>query len=179
MAFRPEPKSEFGRLAKYIKFLTQFPRATSIRPGNFYVYVYKFDKDNDFKVIKYWDLMPLIFAYEEYQSKDKNKMLRAINLHHSPVRPRQLWLAKAKKLMETKFETDSELTRIENWKPLFMMMKKIAKKTVRQYRKKRMVQVRRIPNDRVEEVIKYYARTYYGISIGRVEKDYLVFRWNK
>lgn len=173
---RDKPKSEFGQIGKYVKYLKQFPRAISILPGNFYSYFYQFDETLDFKIIKFWDLMPFTFIYENYTTKDRKKMSRGINLHHAPIHPRKLWLAQAKKLATANFENDSRLIRLAKWRTLYLMMKKLSKFSVRQYNIKSMRQVRIIPNDMVEQTLKYYARTYLGINIGRVEKDYLVFR---
>jgi len=178
MAFRPKPKSEFGVLAKYVKFIKDnFPRAKVIRPGEFYAYTYRFDKTQyPYSELKFWDVMPLVFVYELHKNKENEKMFRAINFHHAPVRPRQIWLNRTINLTGEAFERNKRLTRLASWQRLFVMMKKISKKTVRQYYLKRMIQPRHIPNDRVEEVIRYYARTYYGISISQVEAQYLIFR---
>ena len=176
MAYRPKPKSEFGQVAKYVKYLKQFPKATSILPGNFYVYIYMFDRTLDFNIIKFWDLIPLTFIYENYKTNDGVKMTRGINFHHVPIFPRKLWLSKAKQLVNEDFDRDSRLIRLAKWKRLYIMMKKLSKKSVRQYNLKSMRQVRRIPNNMIEETMNYYARTWYGINIGRVEKDYMVFR---
>ena len=178
MAFRPEPKKEFGNLSKYVKFLkSNFPVATTIRPGNFYAYTYRFDRKSEpYKVLKFWDVMPFTFVYELHRNKDNEKMYRGINFHHVPVRPRQIWLRKTINITGEAFEQNRKLIRLASWMRLFLMMKKLSRKSVRQYYIKRTLQPRLIPNDRVEEVIKYYAKTYYGIGISQVEAEYLLFR---
>jgi hypothetical protein len=174
--YRPTPKSEYGQIVKYVRFLKQFPKATSILPGNFYAYFYMFNKDQEYSVIKFWDLMPLTFAYENYKSKDNVLLMRGLNMHHAPIRPRQIWLARSKKLMGEGFDDNSRLLKIAKWRTLYLMMKKLSMVSVRQYNMKNMVQVRQIPNDRIDEALLYYSRTYYGINIGRIEKDYMIFR---
>jgi len=178
MAFRPKPKSEFGALTKYVKFIkTNFPVAQTIKPGNFYAYTYRFDKKSEpYNVLKFWDVMPFAFVYELHKNKENEKMFRAINFHHVPVRPRQLWLNRTVKITGEAFAENKRLHRLASWQRLYIMMKKISKKSVRQYYLKRMIQPRQIPNDRVEEVIKYYAKTYYGVSISQIEAQYLIFK---
>jgi len=174
---RPAPKSEFGQIAKYVRYLKQFPRATSIKKGEFYAYFYKFDETLPFKTIKFWDLMPFTFIYENYSTKDGTKMSRGLNFHFLPVHVRKIWLSRAVKLLnENDFEDDNRLIRLAKWRTLYLMLKKASKFSVRQYNMKNMVQVRRIPNDMVNQTMNYYARTYYGINIGTTEKRYLVFR---
>lgn len=174
--YRPKPKSHYGQVVKYVKHLKQFPRATRILPGNFYAYFYMFDRTLPYNEIKYWDLMPLSFIYETYKTKDGEKMARGINLHHSPVRPRQIWLSRAKNIVNEDFDRNSRLIRLTRWRLLYLMMRKLSLKSVRQYNMMNMRQIRQIPNDMIEETLKFYAKTWYGINIGRVEKDYLVFR---
>jgi len=177
MAFRPKPKNYYGQVVKYVRYIKQFPKANSILPGRMYAYFYMFDKDQDFNLIKFWDLMPLTFMYENYKTKDGVKMSRGLNLHHAPVRPRQIWLSRAKKIVnENDFQDNTRLIMLAKWRRLYLMMMKFSKKSVRQYNIKNMRQVRQIPNDMIEETLKFYARTWYGINIGRVEKDYLIFR---
>ena len=178
MAFRPQPKSEFGSLARYMNYLKQFPRVGQVRPGCFYVYVYDFDKENNpYSVYRYWDVLPLTFVYEIHAPK--KKMFRGINFHHAPVRPRQIWLARVRNLIEEDLKKGKRLVRISSWYILFNLMKKLSKKSVRSYRMDRVSRLRKIPNNEIENVLRYYGKTYYGIDISRVEKDYLVFRWSK
>ena len=174
--YRPTPKSEYGQIVKYVRFIKQFPKATAIHRGCFYSYFYMFDKDQDYSVIKFWDLMPLIFNYENYKTKDNVLMSRGINMHHSPIRPRQIWLARAKKLMGEGFQNDSRLVQIAKWRTLYLMMKKLSMISVRQYNMKNMVQVRQIPNDKIDEALLYYSRTFYGCGISQKEKAYLIYR---
>ena len=178
MAFRPQPASEFGRIAKYVKYLRQFPRAGQVKPGNFYAYVYDFDKETEpYRVIKFWDTMPFTFVYE--LNAPIKGMYRGINFHHVPVRPRQIWLARANQLVEEDMRANKRLVRLSRWYILFHMLKKLSKKSVRNYYMERTHKLRRIPNDAVAQAMRYYANTYYGINISNVEKEYLKFRWNK
>jgi len=178
MPIRPEPKSEFGNLARYVRFVKDnFPIAKVIRPGNFYVCVYRFNRKTEpYSVLKFYDIYPFIFVYELHKNKDKDKMFRGINFHHVPIRSRKLWLGRTKRLIGESFDENKRLIRLAAWQRLFVMMKKLSKASVRQYYLKRVVQPRLVPNDRVDELLNYYAKTYYGVSINQIEAQYLLFR---
>lgn len=176
MPLRPKPKSRYASISSYVKYLKQFPKANNIKIGRFYVYFYMFDKSQDFSIIKFYDLMPFSFIYDFYKTKDGRKFIRGLNFHHANMLSRFIWLSRVRNLVNEDFENNNRLIRLAKWNRLFLLMKKLSKKTVRQYNIENIREIREIPNNMVEETLRFYARTHYGISINKVESEYLVYR---
>lgn len=175
MAVKPDPQL-FGQVKNYVKILKTYRVNTDIKSGNFYSFIYKVDKSRDYNVIKFYDLMPLIFFFDVHP-KHKN-IIYGLNFHHLPLRARNLFLLRMKELMAENWDANKRLVRIAKFERLFIMFKKASKFAVRQYDLRNMRQIREIPNKDMENISQYYSKTHYGININNVEKNYLAYRWN-
>lgn len=164
----------FGSIRNYNEFLRSFPRMQRLFRGNFYAFTYDFDLNQRFEKIKYWDLVPLIFVTGRIKSK-KN-IIQGINFHHLPINIRLVYLNLIKKISTAEFENDRRLVRLAKYEALFKMFRKATKFGVRNYDMRNIKGLRKVPNSNIEEALRYYARTYYGINISNVEKNYLMFR---
>jgi len=172
MPAKPD-RATYGVLQRYIEHLKQFPRTRIMRPGYFYAFTYKIDRTLPYEKIKFYDLMPFVFSYDKYKDKGDNDMIRGLNFHHLPIAARQFWLDRVMEVSKEQINEDKRLLRLIRYQRLHFLYKKAANACTRHYRMNRIFAMRRIPNTAVEETLKFYARTYYGINIGIVEKNFI------
>ena len=138
--------------------------------GRFYTYNYLFDKSrHDYKVLKYWDVFPLVFVYEQ-----KGDNFFGLNFHHMGPRSRQIWMARARSFMGYLMEEDKRLIPLNDFQHLYMMFKK-STYGVRQYKKKRVRKLKRIPTESLDETMKFISNTYFGASVGAVLNNYKLY----
>ena len=157
-------------LNEYLEYVKNSnPRSARILTGRFYTYNYLFPKNQNFEKIKWYDRFPLVFVIE-----NRGKTFIGINFHHAPVLPRQIWLARVRKLTAL-LDKDRRMQTIAEWQRMFYMYKKISDFSVRQYRKDRVQDLRRVPQTLIDDMMKQYANTHYGVNEGQVADKYRKF----
>jgi len=167
---RPNP-TEFAILLKWRDFYLSFDRSTMIRPGSFYQYWYRGLQDRIDVPLE--DKTPLVFIYEvDYQKR----IAKGLNFHHIPVNIRTEWLLIMRQRFPKQFESDERFNAFigeERYKSLWRAFKWAANASVRQYRMENIKFLRKIPNNRIAEAFKFYARTYNNASISQIEQRFL------
>jgi len=165
----------YGNIVEYIKYLQSFKRASIIRPGYFYVYEYDFMTHYPIEELKFYDYMPLSFVFTIINGKDR-RYFQGLNFHHMPVKARQWWLAKVKTMARTYFDRGG-FRRIPglDYAALSKIMRK-GKFGVRNYRFESVRNLREVPLNDLDEVLKFYAKTYYAVTIGQIQVRYNSFR---
>lgn len=167
--------NDFRVLSSYIRYLLTNTRpAQMIRPFKFYAFDYAFDKETrPYEEIRFWDMMPLVFVFDAYKHKEGYNLV-GINFHHLPVISRQIWLSRIKKIQGDSFP-NNRLLRM-TYKQLWKMFIKASRYGVRQYRIERATRIRVIENIQMDEVMKFYANTYYGATYRNIEANYKKYR---
>lgn len=169
-------RPEFLNINDYIKHLRQFKRTGIIKPGFLYSYIYRFDKNPKFKKKpydeqKFYDYMPATFVFHVTENT-----FFGLNFHHLPLLVRQIWLGRVRRMYEDNF-LDTEPDRIPlNWNLLKSILLKASKFSVRQYRFDRLTDLRIVTEQDWERTFRFYARTYFGVTLRAVENKYKLFR---
>lgn len=172
MPTRPD-RNNFANLGKYVRYInTSFEKRTKLFVGSFYSFVYDFDKNQNFNKIKFYDMMPLIYLFDKHPNH-KN-IVRGINFHHMPINIRYIYTSKMRNIAENNFKKNTRILMLTEYAKLFNMYRKATKASIRQYDITKIRDLRKIPNSQIENVLGYYAKTYYGINIGMVEANYLM-----
>lgn len=175
-------KPRYNSVGAYHRYLMNFPRTGNIQVGRFFTYLYDFSKDYPYKELKYYDFEPLTFIF----SIGPGEYFTGINFHHIPVRPRLLWLNRVIKLarrvdnnISTRFTggTGRPVYRIYglNYPLVYRILFK-SKIAIRRYRFDRVSLLRAIPVNDVDQVMRYYARTYYGVGYEQIVSRYKKYR---
>jgi hypothetical protein len=170
--------SDFKVLQEYIRYLRENTRAAPmIRPFKFYAFDYDFDKETrPYETIRFWDMMPLVFVFDAYKHKNGINFV-GINFHHMPVISRQIWLARIKKLQKEKFP-NNRLLRM-SYHMLWKMFIKATKFATRQYRVERVSRLREVDNNQMDDLMRFYANTYYGATYQNIVSNYKKYRPSK
>jgi hypothetical protein len=171
-------KMDYGSIVEYNRYLNGFKRAKTLRAGYFYVYKYNFYKNYPIQELKYYDYRPLVFIFN-VTNRENGKYFIGINFHHLPVKARQFWLRKLQSIAKRYFNMGG-VQRIPGLN--YDTLQKVMKKSifgVRQYRANAIKDLREIPLDKLEDIMKFYAKTYYGITIREVQAKYNQFRINR
>lgn len=175
-------KPNYNSIAAYHRYLMQFPKTGNLQVGRFYAYLYNFSKDYPFEELKYYDFEPLTFVF----SIGPGEYFTGINFHHMPVRPRILWLNRVIKMarrvdtdISTRFTggTGRPVWRIYglNYPKVYKVLFK-SKIAIRRYRFDRVGMLRTIPINDIDQVMHYYARTYYASNIKQIANRYRKYR---
>lgn len=165
---RLKGQANIGTYHKYLKE-TGIPSSRVIT-GRFYTYSYLFDKTKkDFKDLKYYDVFPLVFVYEQ-----RGQNFMALNFHHIPPKARAIWLSRARFLSEYLIENDRRVTNLTNFNTLYAMYKKASSASVRQYKKERVRNLRRVESENLDEIMAFIANTYFGISVPQMISAYKI-----
>lgn len=166
---------KYNNISEYKKFIREnFKAGGSLKLGGFYSYNYLFSLDEDFDKLKFYDWLPITLILD---INIKNKTFSGLNFHHMPVKPRQIWLNRVKNLLPEKFESGG----IQYFKELsnqnralgILLKSKIA---VRNYRFDRVRDIRSLEVDKLDEVIKFFAKSYFSVSIEQIKNRYNTFR---
>jgi hypothetical protein len=167
-------KQNFSKLVDYIKLLNSLKPASTLRSGYFYCYKYYFYKHYPKEELKFYDYYPLIFCFSVY--KAKKEYFYGLNFHHMPVAARRYWMSKFKRIASAYFKKGG-YTRIPaiDYGALLKIMKK-AKFGVRLYRFEAVRDLRQVSLDELNYLMKWYARTYYGVTIKQVQAKYNNFK---
>ena len=156
----------------YLKYLNESTqRVSSLQLGAFYTYNYNFYKDKrPYDEVKFYDKVPLIFLFDFKKSKNGSNLFFGLNFHHLPVKSRQIWLSRIKKIHSQAMQKNKRMNTVD-YRQLFYMFKK-STIGVRQYRLEAVSRNRRVPTDNLDEIMKYYAKTYYGVTYDQVASKY-------
>ena len=169
---------QYININEYILYLRKnFRRSNNLKTGLMYSYQYMFNKDPkfqkaDYDKVKFYDFCPLTFVFDINSDTDT---FFGLNFHHLPIKARRLWLTRVMKISKIQFRKPGA-----NRIPFLMyhQLKSMFRKStfgVRQYKWDRIKDMRIIPNERWEEVIEYYSRTYYGVTLRAVQNKYRMF----
>jgi len=161
---------EILNVKKYLKRVNEIGLTASIiRKGRFYSYGYDFSKKEDYNKIKFWDVFPLVFVFE-----NAGGTFFGLNFHHIPRQSRLIWLARIKKVLSERYDKDQPMTSM-NYQRLFYMFKK-STFGIRQYKKDRVNNLKRIETpEQIEELMRIVANSYYGVNYPMVENQYKMF----
>lgn len=146
------------------------------RVGRFVCFTYNFHTNPLYikhpEKKKYLDFQPfdLVIAV-----RPKKSIFMCVNFHHLPVITRQIFLAKLKKDYESNFERPKTVISGINYKKLFKYLKKIGV-AVRTYRFERVMSLREVPSDMIDETMKYYANFYYKTTYKGMVNKYVNYR---
>jgi hypothetical protein len=169
-----EDKIDYGSILEYIEYLDSFKKTSKISSGYFYTYHYNFHKHYPIEELKFYDWRPLSFVFS-IVNEDK-PYFYGLNFHHLPVKARQWWLRKVKSAASSYFEQGG-IRRIPglNYNTLQKIMKK-GLFGVRKYRFEAVKELRIIRLEDLDEIMKFYGRTYYGVTIKQIQARYSKFR---
>ena len=168
-------EGDYKVLMNYVRYIKKNCRsAQMIRPFRFYTFDYAFDKETKpYDTIRFWDMKPLVFVFDAYKY-DHGINFVGINFHHIPVISRQIWLARIKKVQGTKF-FDNQFLRM-TYNHLWRMFIKVTRYATRQYRLERTSKIRVVENDQMDDMMKFYANTYYGATYQNIVANYQKYR---
>lgn len=171
---------QYASIVAYHRYLKKFKYVGNILPGRFYAYVYDFSKDYPYEELKFYDFEPISFIFEILP--ESNSFL-GLNFHHmAPPQVRLLWLNRVIKFarliddpIQTKFTggTGRPVFKIGglNYPRVYQVLRK-SKIAIRRYRMDRVSMLRAIPVNEIDEVMRYYSRTYYGTGIKQIIARY-------
>jgi len=161
----------YADLSEYRRKLLQYPKISvgAMRTGSMYAYYYDFDVEQySLDILKYFDHMPLTFIT---QIIIKHNMLQGINLHHMPLEIREVWYKRIMFVIHIGrlLQMGKKIDRVSwlNYQRMVMIFRD-SKYAVRNYKIDNIKEVRQIPLDQIDNLINYYARTYYGASYSQV-----------
>jgi hypothetical protein len=160
-----------NNLSSYRKYIRENLKVTKdFKLGGFYSYNYKFSLDYEFDKLKFFDWLPISFIMNINMEK---KTFVGLNLHHMPVKSRQIWLSRLKKRYPNKFEIGGiKLLREladEDLATKLLLKSKIA---IRNYRFDRVRDLRIISLDQIEEIIRFYSNTYFAVNMNQINNRY-------
>jgi len=164
---------QYNNVNDYLTYINDnFERVSVVKPGYVYSYVYKSSKDYPIDVLKFFDIMPLTFVTSVNYT---DKTFHGLNFHHMPVAERLVWyrrisvLAKILKTVQLK----KSITGIPwlNYNRMQLIYEHTNRIT-RQYRMSRVAVPRLVPIENMNEVLRFYARTYYGVGINAVSRKF-------
>lgn len=166
----------YNNARAYLNFIKDFPRVTMPKTGRFYCFTYAFHVNPYYKEHpedkKYLDFQPCDLCFANRPAKE---IFYCINVHNMPVKSRILLLNKIKKDYEQAFDHRRAFIPGLNYKKLFRYLKKIGV-AVRCYRYDRVVIMREIPAEQIDETFRYYANFYYQTNYSAIVNKYNVYR---
>jgi hypothetical protein len=172
----------YNNARTYLDFIKQFPRSPKPRVGKFICFTYNFHTNPYYidhpEKKKYLDFQPfdLVIAV-----RPQKGTFMCVNFHHLPVITRQIFLAKLKKDYTANFENEDRRRTVIpgiNYKKLFKYLKKIGV-AVRCYRFERVMSLREVPVDMIDETMKFYANFYYKSNYKAIVTRYVDYTPNK
>lgn len=172
----PKPRERhYNNAREYLEYIKDFPRVTEPKVGRFICFTYAFHVNPYYKknpkAKKYLDFQPCDLCFA---SDPEKKLFYCINVHNMPVKSRILLLNKIKKDYEQAFEKKRARIPGINYEKLLRYLKKIGV-AVRCYREDRVVIMREIPADKIEETFRYYANFFYNSTFQAVENKYKAY----
>ncbi len=174
-------KPKYSHIRDYKQYLERFPRTGALKVGSFYSYAYNFQLNYEWDELKFYDHMPLTFIFAI--DTEHNHAI-GINFHHMPVRPRLLWLNRVKTI--AKHVQEEIQIRGLGGRPVYKISglnyprvyKVLAKSkiAIRRYRLNEIRFLRKIDVRFIDEVMRYYARTWLGVNIDQIRNRYLKYK---
>jgi hypothetical protein len=165
-------QSQHLSVDNYIKFLSNFERVSTIKPGFVYAYVYRSSKEYPIDTLKFFDIFPLAFITDVDYSK---QTFHGLNFHHMPVPLRLLWYRRISAIINIQKVLTMKKT-VNNLAWLnYSRMKKVfqfSDRIVRQYRFDRVKLLRIVPFENMQEILRLYANTYYGVTVNQVNRKF-------
>lgn len=159
-------KNPYASIKEYFTYVNEVSeRSNKFLPGFFYAYEYRFPHDKPFKELKFYDKYPLIFLIGK--GKGANTYI-GLNFHQIPVRSRLIWLTRFNKIAGILNEDERAYMYYESIKSMY----KKATHGVRVYRLDRVFTLRRIDSTKMYDISRFYAKTYYGVSIEAINIRY-------
>ena len=167
--------TNYASLPEYINYINNTCVTDSkILTGAFYVYVYNFSTDYPYGKLKFYDKMPLTFVVDTFTNKGKSYFI-GLNLHHMPVKERVKWYRRINLVIKVeqflKFKRKIDRATWLNYKRIVSLFKR-SKLITRKYRTDRVLKLKKAPFTKISEILKYYAKTYYGATIAEVSQKY-------
>jgi hypothetical protein len=133
-----------------------------------------FDRTS-FEETRFYDWFPLCFIYDAYKSKDHELIYRGLNFHHIPVRARRLWMTRLRKFIgDDELNDDERIKQMIQYKELFYLFRK-ATFGIRQYRRDRMFEIRRVPANKLDDYMSFASKTYFSATLSEVGLNYKDF----
>lgn len=162
----------YASIAQYKRYLLNFNRSSIIRTGYMYAFLYEFNTDYKFDIVKYFDHLPLTFVLDVNLTK---KLFGGINIHHMSVEARILWYKRIKAITKIIkwINIGRKVTRLQilNYRKMLNVFRG-ARRIYRQYRFDRVQWLRQVPLDEYDNIIRFYGNTYYGTTYGQVSRKY-------
>lgn len=171
-----EKELKYSNQKEYLNFITKFPRIKIPIAGTFCVFTYLFHKNPEFKNIpidkkKFYSFQPCDMVLF---NNPKKKYFVCINFNQMSVRARQLLLTKIKSQYPSRFDEGRILIPGMNYRKLLRFLKK-AKIAIRRYRYDRVLMMRYIPAEKLDDVILFTANFYYKTNYNWVANKYLKY----
>lgn len=168
---------------EYLDFIKDFPKVSNPVVGRFYCFTYAFHVNPYYKkhpgAKKGLDFQPCDLCFAKKKMKDVTGQERiyfyCINVHNMPVKSRILLLNRIKRDYEQAFEKPKAKIPGLNYPKLLAYLKKVGI-AVRCYREDRVVLMREIPSEMIDETFRYYANFFYGTNFQAVVKKYEAYR---
>lgn len=165
-------KLKYSNAKEYLNFISHFPRLAYPRVGRFICFTYNFHTNPFYQKHpekkKYLDFQPFDLCIAV---RAKNKTFLCINFHALPVKTRQILMAKLRKDYSKNFEKPKVLIPGINYKKLFRYLRRIGV-AVRAYRFERVMLLREVPEEKIEDTVKFYANFYYNSNYNAIVKRY-------
>ena len=183
-------KFNYNNAKEYLNYIKDFPRKARPIVGRFVCFTYNFHTNPDYvdtvykigknkgkvrknsEKKKYLDFQPFDLVIAVRPSKET---FMCINFHALPVKTRQILMAKIKKNYEKTFEKPKILIPGVNYRKMLRFLKKIGV-AVRQYRFERVMSLREVPKDEIDNLMKYYANFYYKTNYNAIVTKYNAYR---
>ena len=159
--------NNYTSIRKYFDYVNSVSTVTNkFIPGYFYSYEYRYDrKDKTYFDLKFYDRFPLVFLIGK--GPGENTYI-GLNFHQIPVRSRLIWLTKFDKICDILKEDVRAVYRYEFLKAMF----KKATFGVRVYRVDRVFKLRKIDSREMQEISRFYSKTYHGANIDLIDMRY-------
>jgi hypothetical protein len=166
----------YADLSEYRRKLLQYPKESvgAMRTGYMYAFYYDFDvTDYSNDIVRYFDHLPLAFIT---QVISKHNMMQGINLHHMPLKIREMWHQRIKFVARIgqMLRLGRKIDRMSwlNYQRMVIIFRD-SKYAVRNYKIGNIKDVRQIPLDQIDELMQYYAQTYYGASYSQMVSQFV------
>jgi len=174
-------KPNYNNIRAYLNYLKSFKLTNSLYPGRFYAYSYNFKKDYPWDELKFYDYMPLTYIWEIDQ---KTNTAIGMNFHHMPVKARLLWINRIKQLskhygeeIRIKDYESRPVYKIQglNYPRVYKVLMK-SKIAIRRYKLDKMFYLRNVDLGSIDDVMRYYAKTYVAVNINHIKSRYSEYK---
>ncbi len=169
-----EKKYNYRSESDYLNFIKDFPSASFPSAGFFYVQTYMFTENPKFKDLpkdkkKFYDFAPVNICLSV---NPEEGTFTCLNWHFLTVEARKLLLGKFLKVYPKLEDKPRAKIPSMNYEALKSFLKKAARLGVRKYRFERVIDLRVVPGDKVEELMNFIANFYYASSYNQAANRY-------